>query len=298
MESIGVRQSLAEFQAIGVAAYAKDDINETRRDRCFELLSQCWWDQILKGNVTEKLNRYLNIFTMNGHPNVEHGFSTGVRGGATNVPDPDLCGGVYPCQARFDKFVAPYANPEGRFYREDVMNMVCNTEKNGDRGGEFSYSSLLTNRKWQMHLAADGWLTAFGWTDENGKLYLNLEDVRIMFMEGRFPVGWEKRPWGCLIAGCTHPEDRPAMQVIPSSFPCSDEGWWQGSDCETFGTETCTLAIGWCKMANSTCIGGGGVRGRCTCKKGFCAKKNNKNEITCVKRDFNCKYFGQDCVVY
>jgi len=300
MESIGVRQSLAEFQAVGVAAYTKEDVNETNRDRCFELLSQCWWDQILHGNVSDKSNRYLNIFTMNGHPNVEHGFSTGVRGGATNVPDPELCGGLYPCQTRFDRFVKPFVNERGRYYREDLMKIVCNAEKKGDRGGEFSYSKLVMNRKWQMHLATDGWLSAFGRSDEAGRLYFEMEDVRVMYMEGKFPAGWKKRQWGCLFSGCTHPEDRPASAVIPSALPCKDEGWWQGTECETFGTETCTVAVGWCNMPDSTCIGTGeGVlKGRCTCNKGFCAKKNSLGETTCVKREFKCKYFGQDCIVY
>ena len=58
-------------------------------------------DMIKPDDVT---TRFLNIYKMNGMQTVEHGESTGVRGGANNVPtsDYDLCpNGMFPCEERF-----------------------------------------------------------------------------------------------------------------------------------------------------------------------------------------------------
>ena len=92
------------------------------------------------GTVTNETERYLNIFTMNGVQTVEHGFSTGVRGGFNNPPDFDFtggrCNGTYPCQDHFETFFEPCADSQGRFYRENILCVVCRAQAMGDRAGE------------------------------------------------------------------------------------------------------------------------------------------------------------------
>eukprot|EP00662_Eupelagonemidae_sp_cell21_P033427 gene33427-59321_t len=70
----------------------------------------------------------------------KHGFSTGVRGGATNVPDYGTCNGQYPCEERFQRFYVPCADSQGRFNYSSILCIICNAKRMGDRGGEFSYN--------------------------------------------------------------------------------------------------------------------------------------------------------------
>ena len=75
---------------------------------------------------------------MHGHQAVEHGISTGVRGGDTNSPGLVDCGGKYPCEARFQKFWSECSDKNGRFYKDNIACVMCKAKKFGDRGGEFS----------------------------------------------------------------------------------------------------------------------------------------------------------------
>ena len=100
--------------------------------------------------MTEETERWLNIYKMNGLEAVTHGFSTGVRGGATNVPDFSVCAnGTFPCEERFDEFYTSCADSSGRFYQENLECIMCNAWKMGDREGEFSYNPNQWGRQWQ-----------------------------------------------------------------------------------------------------------------------------------------------------
>merc|ERR1711862_592859 len=185
-------------------------------------------------------------------------------GGATNVPDyDDGCNGTYPCESRFQRFYMPHADANGRFYYDNIKEIICHARSEGDRGGEYSYNgglpiyvpgldALVPARDWQMKGAMSGWLAAFGRTDENGELYLTVEDARAMLMEGRYPDGWQKRSWGCLFSGCSAPG--VFVDAVNLELPCKDEEdiWWKESSCETATGETCNI---WCD-GGALCISG------------------------------------------
>jgi len=256
---IGVTWSLAEFQAYGITDYDKDNKEtEAVRDRCIPGATfsgfRCFVNK-KRGVNDDSTKRWLNIFKMNGNQNVEHGISTGTRGGATNVPDPETCDGQFPCQERFNKFYVESADGQGRFYRKNLMKVVCAARKMGDRGGEFSYSSgkvtvlglmnltQVPTREWQMKAAISGMLAAFGRKDEKGEIYLSGDDVHALLMEGRYPDGYAKRDWGCIGSGCPSGTSllSDANQEVECDVGESDE-WWQGSGCKVETGSTCWLS--------------------------------------------------------
>merc|ERR1712232_1358885 len=194
--------------------------------------------------LTDDVKRWLNIFVMNGKQVNEHGISTGVRGGATNVPDPDECNGVYPCEARFQRFYVNNTDSNGRLYKKNLMKMVCTARKFGDRGGEYSYSSgsihlpgggdliPVPAREWQMKGAILGWLNAFGRKDEKGEWYMHIDDARKMLMEGHLPKGWKKRSWGCLSGLPGDSCDEAFIKQVNEKVECDvseDAPWWEGT---------------------------------------------------------------------
>jgi len=277
---------LADFQALGISDYSMEfKDSETHRDRCLPG-TMCYISKKIHG-VNNDTVRFLNIFRMNGHQAVEHGISTGTRGGATNTPGIIDCGGKYPCEARFKRFWEPCADKNGRFYQEEIVCVICNAKRFGDRGGEFSYNPAQKGREWQMKAAMFGFLSAFGREDpaRNDTLYMTTEDVRSMIMGGKFPSGWQKRKWGCLYSGCSTLSN--FYEAVNFELPCDDTSWWQSTGCETTVSETCNL---YCNAPNSTCISN-----RCTCGTdsegyGMCAV----NDV-CVKRHKKCPYFGGEC---
>jgi len=291
-------ETFADFQAAGIAAYtAEQKDKQEYRDRCvplFTLKGTACFAQRQINPYVDSVKRWLNIFTMNGNEDVEHGYSTGTRGGATNVPDfDDGCNGVFPCEARFQKFYVAHADANGRLYLENILAIICHTLSEGDRGGEFSYNgglplyapgldsldSKVPGRDWQIKAAMVGWLSAFGRTDEEGKLYFTVGDARAMLMEGRFPDGWQKRKWGTM---------SDFLHNANTELPCDGRtSWWQGTDCESFTGETCHL---WCWAEGSTCISGKCVCGRGSNGIAMCAKDGK-----CEEREDKCIYFGQKC---
>ena len=63
---------------------------------------------------------------------VEHGSSTGVRGGNNNVPDFDVDGeGVYPSETRFKEFYEECADSNGNFYLEQIKCIACRSLQMG-----------------------------------------------------------------------------------------------------------------------------------------------------------------------
>merc|ERR1719473_845072 len=99
-----------------------------------------------------------------------------------------------PCQSRFDKFFAKYADDNGRVYAEQLGQIAGNVFENGYHGVAAS-SSLFTHMlgfTGREFLALAGFLAAFGVRDEYGKQYFKIEDLRTMEMEGVFPKDWKK----------------------------------------------------------------------------------------------------------
>jgi len=275
---------LSWFQATGISNYDIEyKLSETHRDRCLPGTA-CALYKKMKG-PTNETQRWLNIFRMNGHQAVEHGFSTGVRGGANNVPGFINCNGQYPCEARYEFFWDQCATRDGRFYQANIACVMCKAKKIGDRGGEFSYNPLQDGREWQEKAAMFGFLDAFGRKDSNGTTYMSVEDVRSMLIHGRYPEGWKKRPWGCM-SGCDVGNFKEAIQYV---LPCDDEAWWKNTGCETTVDEGSACML-YCNTANTTC-----VSGRCTCgydEHGYAmCNQNNK----CVPRNKLCSFQGTEC---
>jgi len=312
-DGTGVSEDFAEFQSDGIADYDwTHKLDQSSRDRCapgFSASGTACFAKYLanKKNYGLDVERYLNIFQMNGNENVEHGFSTGVRGGNCNSrAQNDVCNGQYPCQALFDKFYAAFADSRGRLYREQILKIICHTMKEGDRSGEFSYADAsvpipfidvkLPARQWQMKGAMQGWLSAFGRVDENNELYLDIEDARQMLMEGRLPDGWQKRRWGCVtqIGGCPKMpnghRDTGLLDQATAELPCDEEQEWWGGDERTTTGEGCSKDSD-CTDQHALCLSK-----RCTCGKG----RNGRQMLftassKCEEQTHTHKYFGESC---
>jgi len=305
-KGIGVEHSLAKFQATGIADFDRaNKETELVRDRCLPGTvsgTECAAKRAA-GSTSDSVKRWLNIFTMNGKQVLEHGISTGTRGGATNVPDPETCGGVFPCEERFQRFYVNNSD-NGRLYKKNLMKIVCAARKYGDRGGEFSYSSgsihmpgggdllQVPAREWQMKCAIQGWLNAFGRKDEKGQWYLTIDDARAMVMEGRYPDGWKKRDWGCLMYGCEDPFVTQARAEVECDVG-ETEPWWGQSPTGEKGLqvatgEKCHL---WCN-GGATC-----VEGKCICGRGSNFVGMIAKDGKCEKRDARNHYFGEESSV-
>lgn len=311
MDGIGVSWSLAKFQAWGITDF--DQANKDSglvRDRCLpgftlsgaECVAARQVDLIFDSEPSEGYKRWFNPWKMNGKQVLEHGISTGTRGGANNVPDPDLCDGEFPCEARFKKFYEGTADENGRIYRKNLMKMVCLARKIGDRGGEYSYSSgtitppggddvVVPAREWQMKAAVSGWLAAFGRTDDNGEIYLTLDDARSMLLEGKYPNGWQKRDWGCISTGCPGTSTsflHDANQEVDCDVG-EDDPWWGDAGITVATGATC----GFQSCSDGTC-----VSGLCICGRSDSMIGMSYNGGKCVEQEHNtCKYFGESCNV-
>jgi len=141
-------------------------------------------------------NRYLNIFTMGSTPAIIHQVAAAVRGGEGLV-DPQCTSG-YPCLARYEQFWEAYATPDGRLYAKQLGQALCNIFRNGFHGvATDNFFTLTQGFTAREYLAVSGWLIAFGRTDENGMVYLSVNDTRVMEMNGVFPPDWKLPPvWG------------------------------------------------------------------------------------------------------
>jgi hypothetical protein len=269
---LGIGGTLADFQAFGITAYDSSQKGiELKRNRCVPpTASFCFTRRYVFGEVSDSTRRFFNLYTMSGKQALEHGISTGIRGGDTNMP-PDAidCRGRYPCEARFNQFFGNSGDSNGRFYLKNMMRTVCLARQFGDRGGEHSYaastSSLPGNftlepvpgREWQMRGAISATLFAFGKRDSAGELYLTMSDLRALFMDGRYPDGWQRREHGCLVSGC----EMSAITRFNLDFECEigyEDVFWQGSGCQVFTGKTC----GSCN-AGETCLSG-----KCICSRG------------------------------
>lgn len=304
-------EDLAEFQSAGIAGYAWDHkLDQQSRDRCLPGLTlsgtHCW-NRWLIGSTARDVKRYLNIFEMNGLETVEHGMSTGVRGGNCNSPiENDLCNGQYPCEALFQKFYVAHADRRGRLYQQQILEILCHASAEGDRSGEFAYqdgdvgvagldAARLPARQWQMRAAMLGWLSAFGRADGNGDLYFTIADARAMLMDGRTPDGWERRRWGCIthLGGCpTMPDgnkDLTLLEQIHLELPCNQyDAWWQGTAATTTG-QSCTSDRS-CDDSHALCLSH-----RCTCGKGRNGLQMLFQHGRCTEQSNARQYMGETC---
>jgi len=287
---LGIRETLASFQSYGIVVYddSQKGIEETR-NAC-KPPGTCYLLRSVTGNINATTRRWFNLFEMNGKQALEHGISTGIRGGDTNMPPNAVnCGGQYPCRKRFDQFFGGVVS-NGRFYLNDIMKVVCKARQYGDRGGEHAYAEsndmpltgwnigVVPGREWQMRGAMSATLYAFGRTDSNGDLYLTMEDFEALFMEGRYPDNWQKREHGCLLLGC----EMSAVERFNLDVPCDvgyDEPFWQNTGCNVDTGKTCGLFSGCgsgevCVGQKCLCARGGNLRTMCY-KNGACVEQRS-----------------------
>jgi hypothetical protein len=292
-EATWVDTGFANVQATGIADFNLTyKETQTHRDRCLPL-TECWLEKKKNhGVVTNQTQRWLNIFKMNGLQSVEHGFSTGTRGGAGNVPDFDFtggpCNGTYPCEERFQKFYVDCAEPDtGRFYLKNIHCIACKAQAEGDKTGEFAFNKVQDARQWQEDAALEGWLRGFGRTD-GSETYFEMADVRKMVMEGQYPDNWVPRNWTGKVGQATT-ETLPCEKLPGSKTTYMPH--WQNTSCPSWTGQRCYPIIGSCK-GGATCISG-----TCLCGLGsngvsMCAKDGQ-----CVERENKCTYFGEPCKV-
>lgn len=330
-------EDLASFQAIGISSYDADNKDtELSRNRCLPM-SPCWLKKKAQGGkVTPDLARFINLYTMNGKQTVQHGFSTGVRGGAINGPEFDYaggkckfvypfqflfcfcfnnnpvfmftkgsCNGTYPCESRWKTFYESCADPKGRFYRKELACVLCKAQAFGDRGGENAYHPDQSARQWQINNAIFGWLAAFGRMDEQedkdpfgDHVYFEMEDARTMMFDGKYPVGWERRQWGNISV-----VQKAAYMNL--GCPGTDKitgiypAPWTNTSCPTDTGAPCFPGIGYCGVVGSICVSNRCLCGRDSNGIGMCATKDPKTGMpTCAARPHpKCDYFGEPCTV-
>merc|ERR1719160_2211520 len=99
-------------------------------------------------------------------------------------------------------------------------------------------------------------------------------------MEGRYPDGWKKRNWGCLVYGCEDPFLTQARAEVECDLDEKDS-WWGG---EVGTGEKCHL---WCN-GGATCVEGKCICGRDKHGMGMIAKHGK-----CVESKKSCVYFGE-----
>lgn len=309
-DGTGASLDFAEFQSGGISNYDADHKRDQDfRDRCAPVTARgtrCFARRSV-GSTSPDIDRFLNIFEMNGLETVEHGFSTGVRGGNCNSrAENDECNGQYPCESLFQKFYAAHADSRGRLYKANILQIVCHALAEGDRSGEFAHQdgdvdvvgitvAKLPARTWQMKAAMQGWLSAFGRADENGDLYFTVADARSMLMEGRFPDNWQKRRWGCVtaIGGCPRmpdgKRDDSLLAQVNAELPCDESAaWWGGAETTVTG-QSCTRDSQ-CSDDHALCLSR-----RCTCGKGRNGLQMLYQHGSCTEQRSTRKYFGETC---
>lgn len=292
---LGIKKSLADFQSYGIVVYDESQKGKENSRNACKPPGACYMKRSVLGVVDEDTMRWFNIFDMNGKQALEHGISTGIRGGDTNMPPNAVqCNGKYPCAKRFDQFFGGVVS-NGRFYLEDIMKIVCKARQFGDRGGEHAYAESnsvlgfnvgpVPGREWQMRGAMSATLFAFGRTDSQGNLYLTMDDWRALMLEGRYPDGWQRREHGCLLLGC----DMSAVKRFNLDVPCDvgyDEPFWQNTGCNVYTGRTCGLFKG-CN-SGETCVG----------RKCLCSRGNNLRTMCAIggicteQRDDRYSWFG------
>jgi len=189
------------FFGLTTAGYKEADVHE----QFFTMANLLEANKMLEENATEVRpgeERYLNIFRMGENPAIMHQIAMAARGGTAALDPNCMSNGSmeFPCENRFDEFVPGFADSKGRLYSKQLGDVLTNTFKNGHHGQAakaslFTITQGFTGRE---YLANAGFLLAFGKPDENGDLYITVEDYRHMTMTGTFPADWQKpdTEWG------------------------------------------------------------------------------------------------------
>jgi len=197
-EHIGLDKLSAAVNSLGVAAFRKTDknMNDWRLESVLtgSILGDIqWWLGFRKSAAHRE--RYLNLFTQFESKHTQHGWSSGTREDAGSDPN-NVCGGIFPCQRRFDEFYASFANPQGRVYFEELHRILCHMKQFGDRRSLFSHAPTAFGQDWQGTLATTAMFQFFGHLEDDGRLYMTVDDLRELLVEGRYPKAWKIRTGG------------------------------------------------------------------------------------------------------
>lgn len=245
--------------ALGIGNYPiSSEPQERHRDRCLQD-TFCFYKRFRgislpvtpSTSIPESTKRYFNVYSMNGKEALNHGFSTGTMGGATNPPQWNnfMCNengtkGSYPCRDRFDFFYADCMNKTvtpHRMYWKNLECTLCRAWIYGDKDGEFAMNPQSSFQKWQYGGALRGFLSMFGrienislltnprWSyDHYDDLFLTLSDMEDLFLKGTFPSDYGSadypfRSWGNVSGfwnGATYPF--PPHVPYPQKYIHSD----------------------------------------------------------------------------
>lgn len=218
LQQTGTSAVFAGFQTAGIVGFWKSDVHQETR---------------LAGPGSPSGTKYVNIRTMNPGDactkdmgNTNSGYPCNINtqyqqhGYSTKLLDPR--GGSNP-QRRFKAVFGRLGVMSSiRGVKERVMTvaglgkLLGRARSHGDLSGENSLnrtfglsesnmknfhpsiadrSKYMPLAQWQAQLAWAGFWNAFS-RKKNGVSYMPKSDLESLFLEGRFPVGWQKRNWG------------------------------------------------------------------------------------------------------
>lgn len=301
---LGGTHRLGTFEAHGIVHFANDQkSSQAVRNRC---TGACLAARHLYDSNRESFKRWLNIYDMNGRQTIEHGISTGTRGGATNMPFDDGCNGNYPCLNNFNKFISSSAK-NNKFYLKEILDIICKARQYGDRGGEWSFQTLgelnffsaewnvnlVPAREWQMKGAMSAMLFTFGRKDAGG-VYLTLQDMKDLFLHGKYRQGWVPTNADnlCLASGCEWPAFKRFRIDLDGLTTCPmgvNDPWWEGQTCESFTGKSC--------HQDTQCSGGAICVSRmCVCPRSSTGRSMCAVNGGCQSSQLPaCKWFGKPC---
>ena len=120
----------------------------------------------------------LKIFEIDGNPKIEHGFSSAVRD-----PGP-------PSEDNFE-VIASYADENGRLNEDEMAEMVQGyiSAKNDPNPERQNFGGIF------FKTAFAALIQSFA-RDDGKDYYFTVEDLRGLYLEGKYPQNWTVRAWG------------------------------------------------------------------------------------------------------
>lgn len=197
-----------------------DDRGEVTHEQCLEaLLRTGCTDARLRASIARNAMPTLNIFKMEG-TTLEHTLSTGIR-------DPQ------PSAEKFAEF-SGFADAEGRFFSEQLSAAFWHYRRHPN---DLNRDKKLPLDGGDLLLVWAATLQLWGRSDGRpgcGK-YLTVEDLRGLWLEGRYPSGWAVREWGTAtsavhglrilgwgLCGCLRRCRRPAGSTNRARVGCEE----------------------------------------------------------------------------
>jgi len=212
---------MAQFQSLGIAAFAQDDVHQTRRIRGSQTISDDLHLNYDLWNPETECSGRANL--NDGRPcnaNIgfqQHGFSTTVRDWTDGSSAKSRWNnwmkrsGVLtydPSFKLFDKVMKiegmakllEYARLEGEKSGEFALN-----GDNSFRGSPLSFyhpsvggssNEQKACSQWQAVGAWAAFWAAFAQYTSDGKGFMAEEDLKRFFFDGKFPSWWTAKPWG------------------------------------------------------------------------------------------------------